>query len=857
MADQVSALPAFLRWLEDHGVLAPKIEVRACAYGLGIFATEELSPEEPIVTLPKSLIVTYQQALSYQPFSGIFESYTGPSEYVVMLMLIHGRDNSACLWKPYFDLLPRVHSTTLFFSEAELSELEGTNLHLGTVGKREQLVKDFNEYILPLVHQHNETLLPSLITFDNFLWAHAVYWSRVLPVGQDRTPSLVPLCDILNHRYRAKISWFTGDTQYQFISGEKYNRGDEVFNNYGGKGNDQFLLGYGFTIPDNSEDSYYVHLGVRGDDESTFQKTRLLERFQTDGLGFGHYLHRNGVTDPLLASLRICVMTPSELYFAEQSPALSVVMHSINPRNELEMINALLALLNDRLSAIRGGVDPAADLALLDQDLIDQQLTPNQRNAIIYRVGQKQILLESIGDLRTRRQNYIQSLRESVDPACNISVSHFSSSLSLSTNDTRILEDWVNSNGGVCNIRTIPVDLSQFTAEQVRSARLRPTCQIALQDLSVGDIYARFPYSLLITSEKAKIWLSRQMGSTQDVFAKFQAAGADNIEQIQLMLFLIHHKFILKGKSPLATFFSTVPDALVSPLFLSEEELSTYPSMFAGFVAEILELQAMLMSEYRLLFPALSKTFKHVFPRKHYTMEMYTWAYLIVSSRSIRIMRNNKPEYCMIPMDLTNENPAFKYCHVWDEASSSLTLFSYESSLSKGDMVLFGVDNCVSCPDSAIVYGYLTANVDRTIPVKLFDLVEPNSFAELLLKANGLPLEHFLRAGVYPSTLLAALRVIVATVEEMESIRREPAVIGPSISEANESRALDKLKQLLSPLCSPPSAVQATTILDASAAKETTSLSVMDASEVDEFDVLIRDLCVLQADIANSVVGLL
>eukprot|EP00743_Colponemidia_sp_Colp-15_P009280 GILK01010140.1.p1 GENE.GILK01010140.1~~GILK01010140.1.p1 ORF type:complete len:858 (+),score=119.24 GILK01010140.1:37-2610(+) len=857
MAAQVVALPAFLRWLEDNNVLAPKIEVRACAYGLGIFATEELSPEEPIVTLPKSLIITYQQALNHKPFSGIFESYTGPSEYVVMLMLIHGRENSACLWKPYLDLLPRVHSTTLFFSEAELSELEGTNLHLGTVGKREQLVKDFDEYILPLVHQHKEILLPSLITFENFLWAHAVYWSRVLPVGQDRTPSLVPLCDILNHQYRAKISWFTGDTQYQFISGEKYNRGDEVFNNYGGKGNDQFLLGYGFTIPNNSEDSYYVHLGIRGDDDSTLQKTRLLERFKQDGLGFGHYLHRDGVNDPLLASLRICVMTPSEVYFAEQSPVLSTVMHPINSRNELEMMAALLALLNDRLSAIRGGADPAADLTLLDQDLNNQQLTPNQRNAIIYRVGQKQILLESIHVLRTKRQNYIQSLREAVDPSCNISASHFSSSLSLCSADTRILEEWVTSNGGTCNIRTIPVDLSQFTAEEVRSARLRPTCQIALQDLSVGDIYARFPYSLLITSEKAKIWLSRQMDSSQDVFAKFQAAGADNIEQIQLMLFLIHHKFVLKSNSPLATFFSTVPDALVSPLFLSADELAAYPSPYVGFVAEILELQDMLMSEYRLLFPASSKAFKHVFPRKHYTMEMYTWAYLIVSSRSIRIMRNNKPEYCMIPMDLTNENPAFKYCHVWDEASSSLTLFSYESSLAKGDMVLFGVDNCVSCPDSAIIYGYLTANVDKTIPVKLFDLVEPNSFAEYMLKEYGIPLEHYLRAGVYPTSLLAALRVLVATVEEMESIRRDPAVVRGSINEANDSRALAQLKQLLCPLGT-PSAAQGTAAPDLAAkATSTETVTGMDDSEVDEFDVLIRNICALQADIVNGVLGLL
>lgn len=41
--------------------------------------------------------------------------------------------------------------------------------------------------------------------------------------------------------------------------------GCEIFNNYGGKGNESFLMSYGFALDDTSDDSYGLELGRRGE----------------------------------------------------------------------------------------------------------------------------------------------------------------------------------------------------------------------------------------------------------------------------------------------------------------------------------------------------------------------------------------------------------------------------------------------------------------------------------------------------------------------------------------------------------------------------------------------------------------
>jgi hypothetical protein len=50
------------------------------------------------------------------------------------------------------------------------------------------------------------------------------------------------------------------------------NQGEEIMNNYGGKGNEEFLLGFGFCLPDNTEDVVTFQLGLGGPGDSDNEK---------------------------------------------------------------------------------------------------------------------------------------------------------------------------------------------------------------------------------------------------------------------------------------------------------------------------------------------------------------------------------------------------------------------------------------------------------------------------------------------------------------------------------------------------------------------------------------------------------
>jgi len=95
--------------------------------------------------------------------------------------------------------------------------------------------------------------------------------------SKSATPVLVPLLDALNHARGTAVSWSVDQQSdlkapsqpekkksLSLISHGHTGAFEELFNNYGAKPNDEFLLAYGFTIANNPED--VLHLKLPGDD---------------------------------------------------------------------------------------------------------------------------------------------------------------------------------------------------------------------------------------------------------------------------------------------------------------------------------------------------------------------------------------------------------------------------------------------------------------------------------------------------------------------------------------------------------------------------------------------------------------
>jgi hypothetical protein len=91
--------------------------------------------------------------------------------------------------------------------------------------------------------------------------------------SRNAAPMLVPLVDALNHARGTPISWSIDKQEedtgvpsqvtkksLSLVSHQHTGPFEEMFNNYGAKPNDEFLLGYGFTLPNNPEDVLLLKL---------------------------------------------------------------------------------------------------------------------------------------------------------------------------------------------------------------------------------------------------------------------------------------------------------------------------------------------------------------------------------------------------------------------------------------------------------------------------------------------------------------------------------------------------------------------------------------------------------------------
>ena len=100
-------------------------------------------------------------------------------------------------------------------------------------------------------------------------------------------PVLFPGMDASNHDYSAKVDWTFDPGRFSLACTEGVAADEQVYNNYGPKGNDELLLGYGFCIPDNPFDT--VMLTLKPPPEALQQALRETHRgyFAQDGTWSG------------------------------------------------------------------------------------------------------------------------------------------------------------------------------------------------------------------------------------------------------------------------------------------------------------------------------------------------------------------------------------------------------------------------------------------------------------------------------------------------------------------------------------------------------------------------------------------
>ncbi|QHS76533.1 protein-lysine N-methyltransferase [Saccharomyces paradoxus] len=443
------ALEALLQWGATFGVIVPE-ELKFEYTDLkGIICVCEKDIDNPSIKIPPEIVISRNLPMKFFKLSESTKNINGWLK-LFFAKIKFDRDNDTIVddvrvnekFKPYLDALPFRLNSPLIWNPSELERLSSTNLGNSIHEKFAGIFKEWLELVsssdlfdlervaddIQTFHKLDEltyeTLYEQILkntelqtptiwySFSAFLWSHLIFISRAFPEYvlnkscPDNSIILLPIVDLLNHDYRSKVKWYPEDGWFCYEKIGIASQSRELSNNYGGKGNEELLSGYGFVLEDNIFDSVALKIKLPLDVVSNILETEpnlklpLLSDYTTyafenkdcgqqekkvarsvtdyvDGVTYFININNEQSLEPLLDLFTYLSKTEEES------------LHDLRAR--FEGIQMLRNALHSKLKCVIG--PPAAD----DSYAIDPY---RLYCADIYTKGQKQILKEAVTRLR-------------------------------------------------------------------------------------------------------------------------------------------------------------------------------------------------------------------------------------------------------------------------------------------------------------------------------------------------------------------------------------------------------------------------------------------------------------------------
>ncbi|KAH9915320.1 SET domain-containing protein [Fomitopsis serialis] len=287
-------------WLSSNGGrFHPDVSFRAGPSGYSVIAGQDILPGTTVVSCPFKLAITPEvsrQALISVLTSTDLSPLDTWSErqlicsYICLHWILGESSNRDVLkhW-PYLNTLPSADKllTPLHFTATEIEAFRGSNLYGATHDRQRDWQQEWRQ-CQELFSAANSPW-GSEFTWERYLTAATYLSSRAFPSTLlSPEPSLVPTStshpillpgvDALNHARAHPVSWVvsaTSPVSYSELNvGLSENSqsislvlrtgtqsGHELFNNYGPKPNAELILGYGFSLPHNPDDTIVLKIG--------------------------------------------------------------------------------------------------------------------------------------------------------------------------------------------------------------------------------------------------------------------------------------------------------------------------------------------------------------------------------------------------------------------------------------------------------------------------------------------------------------------------------------------------------------------------------------------------------------------
>ncbi|WCJ22196.1 [Fructose-bisphosphate aldolase]-lysine N-methyltransferase chloroplastic [Euphorbia peplus] len=407
-------LQTFWKWLTDQGVVSGKSPARpgVVSEGLGLIALRDISRNEVVLEIPKKLWINPDKVSD----SEIGKVCSGLKPWIsVAVFLIREKLKVDSDWRPYLDVLPETTDSTIYWSEEELKELQGSQLLSTTLGVKKYLQREFQKLEEETLTPHKK-LFPSPITLDDFYWAYGLLRSRAFSRLRGQNLVLIPLADLINHSPAVK----TEDYAYEIKGGGLFSReltfslrspisvkaGEQVVIQYDlNKSNAEFALDYGFIESNASRNTYTLTLQISETDPFLDDKLDIAE---TNGLGesadfdivFGSPLPLK-----LLPYLRLVALGGTDAFLLESIFRNAIWGHlelPVSRSNEELICRVVREACKSALSGYPTTIEE-------DEKLLQEDLSPRLQIAVGIRAAEKKVL-QQIDEIFENRESELDEI---------------------------------------------------------------------------------------------------------------------------------------------------------------------------------------------------------------------------------------------------------------------------------------------------------------------------------------------------------------------------------------------------------------------------------------------------------------
>ncbi|KAL7608318.1 hypothetical protein Lser_V15G11584 [Lactuca serriola] len=394
------AVQTFWKWLSDEKVVSSNSPAKPgiVAEGLGLVAQRDIGRNEVVLEVPKKFWINPDTVSA----SEIGRVCDGLKPWIsVALFLIKEKlreDDDYSPWRNYINILPESTDSTIFWSEEELSEIEGTQLLSTTLSVKEYVKNEFlqvqEQVILP-----NTKLFPSPITLDDFIWAFGILRSRAFSRLRGQNLVLIPIADLINHSpsiakedyaYEIKgAGLFSRDQIFSLRSPIPVKAGQQVLIQYDlNKSNAELALDYGFIESTVDRNTYTLTLQISDSDPYFDDKLDIAETNGTKAVQYFDITLGRPLPPKMLPYLRLVALGGTDSFLLESIFRNSVWDHlelPVSRDNEEVICQVVRTACRSALSSYRTTIEE-------DEKLKGGDINRRVEIAIAIREGEKKVL---------------------------------------------------------------------------------------------------------------------------------------------------------------------------------------------------------------------------------------------------------------------------------------------------------------------------------------------------------------------------------------------------------------------------------------------------------------------------------